>query len=134
MSYGPSMATTTAPPRGRTLERRLSALFVVAVLVGIVVAAMPSVQRILDPPGPGFCPAIWPPVTSCVPEAHLVVVGAAVVVLASAWLAADLALRRVSTLPARAGITAGLAVIALIAWSAARAPQPYFLAWSALFG
>lgn len=102
-------------------------------MVGIVAAAVPSVLLLVNPPDPWFCPAIWPPATSCVPDAHLVVVAAAIVLLASAWVAADVALRRVSTLPARAGVVAGLAFIALIAWSAARTPQPYFSAWAALF-
>lgn len=103
---------------------------VLAALVGIVVTAVPSVLRILDPPDPWFCPAILPPATSCVPESHLVVVGTAVVVLVVAWLVADASLRRVGTASARAGVVAALAVAALVAWSAARVPQPFFIAWS----
>ena len=127
------MVTTTAPARSRTHGRFLAAFIVFAALVGIVVEALPSVLRILDPPDPWFCPAILPPATSCVPGAHLVVVGAAVAVLAVAWLAADIALRRVSTASARAGVAAALAVTALAAWSAARVPQPYFIAWFGWF-
>lgn len=133
MSYGPSMATTTAPPRAPTAERLLALLVVVAAMVGSVVAAVPSVLLLVDPPDPWFCPAIWPPATSCAPGAHLVVVAAAVLLLASAWVAADVAIRRVSTPPALACVIAGLVVIAWIAWSAARTPQPYFVAWAALF-
>lgn len=68
------------------------------------------------------------------PGTHLVVVGAAVAVLATAWLAADVALRRVSPASARVGVVAALALLALAAWSAVRVPQPYFAAWSGLFG
>ncbi|WP_324654035.1 hypothetical protein [Georgenia sp. H159] len=127
------MATTTAPPRAPTVERLLSSLVAVAAMVGIVVAAVPSVLLLVDPPDPWFCPAVFPPATSCVPDAHLVVVAVAVVVLVSAWVSADVALRRVNFPLARAGVVAGLAVIALIAWSASRVPQPYFSAWAALF-
>ena len=134
-SYGSGMATsTTAPPRAHRPERLLATLVVVSAIVGIVVAAVPSVLRLVKPPEPWFCPAIWPPHTSCVPGAHLVVVGVAVVGVTFAWLATDVTLRRVRTVPARAGVVAGLAVIALLAWSAARVPQPYFAAWSGLFG
>lgn len=128
------MATTMAPPRSRTLGQPLAALIVVAALVGIVVAALPSALRVLDPPDQWFCPAILPPVTSCAPQGHLVVVGGAVVVLIAAWLTAHVALPRVASPPARAGVVAALVVVALVAWSAAREPQPYFAALSRLFG
>lgn len=110
------------------------AAVVAAAVVGVVVAAVPSVALLVDPPDPGFCPAILPPVTSCVPEAHLVVVAVAVVVLAVAWVAADVVVRRMSTERARGVVVAGVAVVAYFAWSAARVPQPYFTAWSALVG
>lgn len=128
------MTATTAPARARISGRLLAALLAVAALVGIVVSAMPSVVRLVNPPDPWFCPAVWPTATSCVPGAHLMVVVVAVVVLASAWLVADVVLRRVTSIPARAGAGAGLAVVALVAWSAARVPQPYFALWSTLFG
>ena len=128
------MATPTAPARSPTHGRLLVAFIVFAALVGIVVVAVPSVLRILDPPDLGVCPAIVPPATSCVPESHLVVVSAAVIVLAVAWLVADVAVRRVSTASAQAGIVVALAVTALIAWSAARVPQPFFTAYYGGFG
>ena len=128
------MATATAPRGAPTSGRLSAALIVVAGLVGVVVAALPSVLQLLDPPDPLFCPAIWPAATSCVPGAHLLVVGTAFVVLAAAWLTADVALRRVQTASARAGVVAALAVVAVAAWSSARVPQPYFAAWSGLWG
>lgn len=126
-----SMATTTALPRASTPWRPLTALVAVAALFGILVAAVPSMRTLPNPPDTMLCPAIWPPTTGCAPEAHLIVVGGAIAVLAIAWLAAHLTLPRLSSTAARTGVVAALAVVALIAWSAARVPQPYFLAWSA---
>src|SRR5688572_11044308 len=80
-SYARSMTTTAARPRTRTPGRIVVALVVVAALAGIVVAVLPSVALLLDPPDPWICPMIWPPATSCVPGAHLVVAGVAVVLL-----------------------------------------------------
>ena len=128
------MATTTATPRSRTPGRLPAALVVVVALVGIVVAALPSVLRVVNPPDPSFCPAIWPPATSCAPGTHLVVVGAAAFLLTIAWLVADVVLRRGSVQAASAGVVAALAVVAVAAWSAARVPQPYFAAWVGLLG
>lgn len=123
------MTTATAPDRSRLGRRRLAALISLVALVGVVYAVLPSVLRLLDPPDPLVCPAIWPPATSCAPGMHLAVAGGAVVVLTASWLVVDHALRQVNTRSGLTGAIATLAIVALLAWSAARVPQPYFVAW-----
>lgn len=127
------MAVTTETTRTATYERLIAVLVAVVALAAIVVTAVPSVRLVLGPADSGICPAVWPPVTSCAPGAHLVVVGVAVVVLTAAWLAVDIVLRRAPALHVRAGVALGLVVVALLTWSAANVPQPYFAAWSRLF-
>lgn len=130
---GWGMAPMTSPPR-YGFGRRSVALVVLAASVGMVLSALPSVRLLLDPPDPWFCPAIWPSATSCVPGQHLVVVGVAAIVLASAWVVADVVLRRVIDVPTRIAIVAALTVVAMAAWSSAHTPQPLFVAWSGLIG
>ena len=109
-------------------------LIALLVSVGIIVAALPSVSDLQVPADVQFCPAISPPLTSCAPGAHLVVVGLATLLLASAWLATDVALRRTGTPSDRVAALMALSVVAIISWAAARIPQPYFSAWNTLLG
>ena len=130
---GSGMTTVTEAP-ARMPGGRVVAVVVAVALVGIALAAVPSVVRLLDPPAVLLCPAIWPPATICAPAWHLAVTGAAMVVLAVAGLAAHRFLRRLEALPARAGVVGALALVAWVAWSAASVPQPYFAAWFTVFG
>ncbi len=105
-----------------------------AASVGMVLAALPSVELLLETPDPWFCPAIWPSATSCAPGLHLRVVAVAAIVLASTWFVADLALRRRADAPTRVAVVVALTVVALVAWSSAQAPQPLFAVWHGLVG
>lgn len=122
--YPGRMTTTTevTPSRAPT-----AAVAVVLLgLVGIAVEAIPSLVRLLTPPAVQWCPLSWPSSTACAPGLHMVVVAIAGGVLLVAMILALRMLRRSADAAGRAGVLVLLSLVALVAWSAARVPQPFF--------
>ena len=106
--------------------------------LAIAVEVGPWVVLLLDPPEPTDMCIIrfLSPFTSClVPGWPVSVALVATVVLAVAWYAADVALRRLGEFCDRSvGVVALLAIVACVAWAAANSPAPYVSAWVAVFG